>query len=175
MGNAGYSATESIIKNCYNTGEIKGNIKNPENNIDIGGIVGLQYSNISISNIYNVGKITINADGILNAGGISGFMTSGVGTNIYNIYNIGILEIKNTSGVNNVGSVIGNAPQKILNNCYYLKGTYDIGVGSETVTGVIELDNIEDFPTVLSIVNEENVFKEDKNKINNGYPILEWQ
>ena len=65
-----------------------------------------------------------------------------------------------------------------LKNCFYLQGTYDIGVaGNETFTGVTELQNISDFPTILSIVNgeDEAEFKEDKNNINNGYPILIWQ
>ena len=64
----------------------------------------------------------------------------------------------------------------MFKECYYLKGTYDVGVGeSENSTGVIQLDSIEDFPSVLDVVNGEGAFKEDTNNINNGYPILEWQ
>ena len=66
----------------------------------------------------------------------------------------------------------------ILDDCYYLKGTYSVGVGEGeegTSTGVTELDDISKFPNVLEVVNEEGAFKEDIKNINNGYQILEWQ
>ena len=47
--------------------------------------------------------------------------------------------------------------------------------GNETVIGVMELDSIDKFPSLLSVVNEEGAFKEDTAGINNGYPILDWQ
>ena len=53
-----------------------------------------------------------------------------------------------------------------LNNCYYLKGTYNVEVGeSGSSTGITELDDISDFPSVLEVVNGEGVFKEDVNNI----------
>ena len=42
-------------------------------------------------------------------------------------------------------------------------------------TGVIELDSIDKFPSVLEVVNVEGAFEEDRSNINNGYPILSWQ
>ena len=172
VGNIVYNVQESVLVNCYNTGEISGNVNNLEGNIDIGGIVGLQYSKVSISNIYNIGKIMINSEGNLNAGGISGYANSNAVVD--NAYNTGILQIQNVNGVNTVGSITGNFIT--LSNCYYLKGTYDVGVGeSGSSTGITQLDSIEDFPSVLDVVNGEEAFKEDTNNVNNGYPILEWQ
>ena len=38
-----------------------------------------------------------------------------------------------------------------------------------------EWDSLDDFPSVLDVVNNEGAFKADTNNINDGYPILEWQ
>ena len=74
------------------------------------------------------------------------------------------------------GSLIESYNIAIYERCYYLTGTYNVEVGGgETVTGVIGMDRIEDFPSVLDVVNREGAFKEDTEGINNGYPILECQ
>ena len=172
VGNVGYSGQETNIENCYNIGEISGNT----NNLAIGGIAGEQWMITSISNVYNTGKITINIKGnSLYAGGISGEAPSGAG-NIDDAYNTGILDIQNASVIDNVGSIAGELAQMTLSNCYYLKGTYNVGVaGSDSSTGVTEWDSLDDFPSVLDVVNNEGAFKADTNNINDGYPILEWQ
>ena len=161
------------LTNCYNSGEISGNT----NALNIGGIAGSQWTNSSINNVYNTGEIIINSQGDLYAGGISGHISSGTNS-IDNAYNTGILDIQNASNIENVGSIVGNLAQITLSNCYYLKDTYDVGVGgSETVTGVAEWDSLDKFPSVLEVMNlgEDRAFKEDTNNINNGYPILNWQ
>ena len=162
------------ISNCYNVGEIIGDARN----LRIGGIIGSYFKNITINNLFNLGKITVkNSDIFLVGGGIISGTYGGININIENTYNTGKIELINSNiTTKDVGSIIGNSDSATLNNCYYLKGTYDVGVGeSGSSTGIQEIDSIEDFPSVLDVVNGEGAFKEDTNNINNGYPILEWQ
>ena len=167
------------ISNCYNIGNI---IVNKEKNttteefLGIGGIIG-RASTTEINNVFNIGKIIIEKGSTdLKVGGIIG----GAGNNDINIivnnaYNEGKIEEDISVSGEQIGSISGNN-SITFNNCYYLKGTYDVGVGgSETVTGVSQLDSIDKFPNVLEVINGDNAFKEDSNNINNGYPILEWQ
>lgn len=69
----------------------------------------------------------------------------------------------------------GSANRIEFNSCYYLSTTAKKGAGSGSENGINKLDNIVDFPSLFSIINSENAFKEDTNKINNGYPILVWE
>ena len=59
------------------------------------------------------------------------------------------------------------------------EGTDDKAIGIEggnvTKNSIEEVSDIKDMPTILSIINTENCFKEDTNNINKGYPILNWQ
>ena len=157
---------------CYNTGDITVS----EKYLYVGGIVGNQGNNTTIINVFNIGKITIkNAYMAANTGGIVGYgnyqyETEIANFNINNAYNIGTINIENANN-KIVGSISGNG-NITFNNCYYLKGTYDVG---GTVTGITELDSINEFPSVLEVVNGDEAFKEDTNNINNGYPILNWQ
>ena len=108
-------------------------------------------------------------------GGIVGQSYNIVSSNINNAYNIGNIETENKTS-QRIGSIIGMPSFVTLSNCYYLSGTYEVGIGENIESdSVKKLETINDFPSVLSIVNIENVFKEDTNNINNGYPILEWQ
>lgn len=96
------------------------------------------------------------------------------GGRIYNGYNTGKIEATNTIS-DYIGSIVGFANAEI-NNCYYLKGTYEKGIGVvENVQideEVKELESISEFPRIISVVNTENCFKED---INDEYPLLSWQ
>lgn len=60
-----------------------------------------------------------------------------------------------------------------LNNCKWQTGTYSKGIGLGN-GDTIESEE-KDMPSILSIINMENCFKEDTENINNGYPILTWQ
>ena len=142
----------------------------------IGGIISYQGKETEISDVFNLGKI-IGNDNTKNLiiGGIIGSCNSNINIDITNSYNTGKLETENNI-TTHIGSIAGDLKQMKLNNCYYLKGTYNVEVGeSGSSTGITELDDISDFPSVLEVVNGEGVFKEDVNNINNGYPILEWQ
>lgn len=175
LGNSGVNEVENNdIYNCYNTGEIvlDGNITSEKTRI--GGIIGQNYKT-TLTNVYNIGNITIKgANTNICVGGIAAGYANG---KIYNGYNTGdIMAINTTSDY--IGSIEGLKAGEI-SNCYYLKGTYIKGVGvisgGQVDDGVVELENISEFPSILSIVNTENAFKEDTNNINNGYPLLNWQ
>ena len=157
------------ISNCYNKGRIIANIKNGR----IGGILGVNISTNIIENVYNSGRIQIKSKYVSFLGGIIGEFSNNISTNVEEAYNTGSLEVENAS-VYKGGSISAtNLP--IFNNCYYLKGTYSVGVGEGSSTGITELQNISDFPTVLEVVNAENAFMEDVNNINGGYPILKME
>ena len=163
------------LSNCYNIGDVIG-IR--EGNLEgdlfgIGGIIGGLSSNVEINNVFNKGNvISKNGNSDFSVGGIvGGTIETAANIAINNAYNVASIDANGLNS-NQVGSIAGNA-SITFNNCYYLKGTYDIGVaGNETITGVTELDSIDKFPSVLEVVNEEGAFKEDVNNINNGYPIL---
>ena len=166
----------SEISNCYNLGQIIGNSEN----LRIGGIVSNQEvsNNITINNVFNMATIEIKNSNVYAVGGIIGLTAEeNSNANLNNAYNIGTIN-KGNSTTQQIGSIAGtNRTNSIkFNNCYYLKETYSVGVGgSGSSTGVTELNSIDKFPSVLSVVNRDGVFKEDTNNINNGYPILEWQ
>ena len=168
------------LSNCYNVGDVIGtkNGNTAQGNIfGIGGIIGRQSSNSTVENVFNIGKVTsTNSSTDLRVGGITGGggIANATNVSINNSYNTGLIEANGLSN-EQVGSIAGSN-LITFSNCYYLKETYSIGVaGSETSTGVTKWDSIEDFPSVLSVVNVEGAFKEDINNINNGYPILYYQ
>ena len=163
------------VSNCYNVGDITG-VKNGDKTTDIwlfriGGIIGVQ-NNAEITNVFNVGKVIItNSTMDLIVGGIVGQANDKTTSKINKAYNIGSIEADGLSS-SQVGSIAGN-DSVTLSKCYYLKGTYDVGVGgSETSTGITELDSIDKFPSVLEVVNGEGAFEEDSSNVNNGYPVL---
>ena len=103
---------KGIISNCYNKGEVNGNNY-------IGGVVG---NNVGtpINNCYNTGNVNGN-DYI---GGITGCEVSSNGK-VSNCYNIG----KISGTTTRIGSIVGESSAQSIINCYYLKGTADVGIG----------------------------------------------
>ena len=165
----------SSIKNCYNLGKLISNIKE---NSNTGGIIGHQeISNCEINNVFNLGKIEIKEPDIYSVGGILGVRNGNIKINMIDVYNTGKIEANNIAPNSMIGAITGTNVLDLItfNNCYYLESSYDTGLYYGSSEGIQELDSIEDFPSVLSVVNSEGAFKEDTNNINNGYPILEWQ
>ena len=164
------------MSNCYNSGKIIGNASN----LYIAGIIGFfkNRETTIIDNVFNTADIEIKENSIdIDIGGI-GAESYGRVVQINNAYNIGNVNINTKSpNIQRIGGVlaINLSNSIILDDCYYLKGTYSVGVGEGASTGVTELDDISKFPNVLEVVNEEGAFKEDIKNINNGYQILEWQ
>ncbi len=164
------------LENSYNTGNIifKGKIDD-NNDTHIGGIIGKNY-NITSKNVFNKGNITIEGENKnIRIGGIAGGYAAG---HIINGYNVGKIAALNTQS-DSIGSIIGSKSGN-CKNCYFLKGTYDKGIGTlkdegQKYEGVEEKNTIQEFPTILEIVNKDGSFKDDINNINNKEPILNWQ
>ena len=171
LGNSGESFS---IVNCYNSGQIAVNATETRTS----GILGLMASKDSnISNVFNIGKILLENgkyESSSGAGGILGVVIAeATNSSINNAHNTGAIELKNTIN-QNIGSVAGYIKDSLtLSDCYFLTGTYDVGIGYGKSTGVTKVDTMN--KSVLEVVNGENAFKADTNNINNGYPILEWQ
>ena len=170
--------TSGKMYNCYNVGSISGNS-------NMGGIVSSNSGKIYMC--YNVGNITSTGDyvgGITGAnsgtlydcynsqntiqgqryvGGICGWNQKG---EIYNCYNTG-----NITGVNTVtGGIIGSNGA-IVKNCYFLENKINNGNGI-TIEG-ITLKKDSEMKEIYSLLSSN--FKKDKENINQGYPILNWQ
>ena len=197
---AGIVGTESqagaVIENCYNKANIKGNANFVAGIVgtntgkilccfnlgtivgeqSIGGICGSQ-NNYEIENCYNGGTIgSSSVDKFFSySGGIIGHNNGG---RVANCYNIG-----EVTGKNFVGGIIGGQSiSENVQNCYYQKGSAIGGVNGQDYPNQVEvLDNkmtnlINLIQNQIEIDNEMvNVWKEDTENINNGYPILYWQ
>lgn len=166
------------VINCYNSGEIVAEGNTESNFFRVGGIVAYQDLNSEVANVFNIGGIKVDiqtSNGNLLVGGIAGSTNWSDTVKMNYAYNTGKIELESAIS-QNIGSISGNLKLATLNNCYYLKGTYDVAIGNDdSIKGIQELDSIDEFPSVLEVVNGEGVFKEDTNNINNGYPILQWQ
>lgn len=178
----------SEIKNSYNIGNVKGVTQ------FAGGIVGYNDSNGLVTNCYNAGTIYVNGYnsggisggnigkinktynlGIINGnvadGGITGqFASQG---EIHNSYNTGTVS-GNSGGI--IGIIYGNQFQ--LSDNYYLdtsaaNGVYD--TSGANIDGTVSALTINEMPSILSVVNNDNAFTEDTLNINNGNPVLKWE
>lgn len=175
VGNGGVDYKQYSLENSYNTGNIflKGRIDNADT--CIGGIIGKNY-NITSKNVFNKGDIKVEGENKkIRIGGIAGGYAAG---HITNGYNVGKITAPNTQS-DSIGSIIGYKDGN-CKNCYFLKGTYDKGIGTlgnegQKNEGVEEKNDILEFPTILEVVNKDGSFKEDINNINNKEPILNWQ
>lgn len=170
-------STSNII-NCYNSGEIveKGTTTESKD-YKIGGIIANLPKNSEVTNVFNTGNIKVQtSNNYLQIGGIAGATGCSDTVKINNAYNIGKIKLENSNS-QNIGSISGSMKLVTLSNCFYLAGTYNVGVGKGDSTGIIELQSISDFPSVLNVVNSgnESAFVEDTNNANDGYPILNWQ
>ena len=161
------------IKNCYNTGKISMDSKENESNEQ--RIAGIASIGNNIENCYNLGEIKVTTNSTLIS--IGGIEAVGYSESIKNSCNSGKIQIESEANVEKIGAIIGDntygGVPSALNNCIWQKGSYSkgIGLGSGDALEVEE----KNMPSVLSIINIENSFKEDTNNINNGYPILNWQ
>ena len=102
--------------------------------------------------------------------GSSSFLTGGIfGSNLYTVevekcYNFGIVE-------KGEGFAIGNVSGGNIIDCNYLENTAKQATKMPSVISVLMTDN-EQVEWNGEMVD---VWKEDTENINNGYPILFWQ
>lgn len=160
------SVGKTII-NCYNAGSITSS-----SNDSYARAGGIAYG-CDVSNSYNLGLVkAIGGENTqIQIGGIESHTE---GKNITNSYNIGTIEYEG-GNIFRIGAILGAGGENgTIANCSYLATSAEKGMGTGTdVTTRVE--NIENMPTVLSVINAENCFREDTNNINKGYPILNWQ
>lgn len=160
------------ISNCYNAGNLKVSFDNEKaDQLYVAGIM-LGVGN-TIENCYNLGEIDCKNNKIY----IAGIEANAQNGEINNSFNVGNLKASGTTI--KLGALTGHTANQIINNSKWLTGTADKAIGSEyvnvTKNNLEEISDIKDMPLVLSVINSENVFKADSNKINNGYPVLNWQ
>lgn len=200
----GIGAYWGRAENCYNTGKIKiiSSDMGLGSELAIGGIVANPQPSGYVRNCYNVGNIE--TEGSYGAGGITGFygniyncynvgdiegsssykggIEGGAASNfsIENCFNRG-----NVIGVR-AGGILGYNSTSNINGCYYLKGTAEGGINGKDIEGQAMPLEESEMPSVMEVIstgveqvewNGEmvDVWKEDTENINNGYPILFWQ
>ena len=166
-GICGYTQNNSYIKECYNTGMIIGINQ-------ISGISGYVDSTY-IENCYNLADISNSASNGEIVSGIGNIRT-GIIKNCYNIGNIttgsvyaGGISAINTTDLSNIQ----------ISNCYYLNTINVKGINNQEVSGMAEGKTSDDMKlaTFVQLLNNENtdIWVQDTNNVNNGYPILSWQ
>ncbi len=198
----GIASYWTSIENSYNTGKIEiisSNIS-MSSVLAIGGIEANQQTS-SLKNCYNAGNIEVGRT--YGAGGITGFY--GNISNCYNIgkvegnsyYLAGIIggsdSTDTITGCYNTGNIIGDGSSGVSGNgkgnikeCYYLEGSALGGIKGQDIEGQAMPLPKSEMPSVISVLMTDNeqvewngqmvdVWKEDTNNINNGYPILYWQ
>ena len=168
-GIVGSCGQDRNIGNCY-SGTIEVKSLEKGSGTYTGGIVGDHRG--TILNCYNLSNVSDNN----NAGGINGGSGGSVKGVINNCYSLGKITGKQSGGI--------SASSKVeTSNCFYLKGTAPGGVNSVDITGQAEPLEKSEKPSVIEVIQNQievngemiNVWKEDTNNINNGYPILYWQ
>ena len=179
-GLVGTMQDNCLIRNSGNSGSIQANST-------VGGILGISNGQVQIESCYNIGDVRSDET---NAGGIVGVNNgevincyntgniSGVGTNTGGIVGLGTGEskVENTYSKGNItssagGGIVGSLESGAIRNSYYLENTINGNNGF-----IYEGTNaINDNQLKIIYTSLGGAFKEDGNKINNGYPILSWQ
>lgn len=174
---------EGPIDKCYNFSE-KIKVTSLGENY-VGGIVGRNENNITNSynksrNLENVGIVSNGENAIRNcAGGIAGYNTSvsSISTSANDV------KVLAESGrLNYMGGICGynggsDAGFGKINDCKYriYNDLVYNAAGAGTISGNVEAsENYIVAEKIIEVINGDNMFKEDTNNINNGYPILIW-
>ena len=153
----------TIFEECYNIGEINGN--------NAAGITAsLVVEGSKVCNCYNFGKIKgKTTSGIVGDNGnkikiISCYNAGELeGTTKYEITNKGIIE--NCYYISNQGTAIGNALEVTGEQLKTLAPTLDKAYTIDEETGAVTISETE----------IQNVWKEDTENKNEGFPIFKWQ
>ena len=169
------NGVDSTINGCYNTAKIEGYYE--DGIMYVGGIMGNSSSSSGINrviNCYNIGKLSGESK-TLRIGGIVGYLFS----TVENCYNIAEIEGKATEELF-LGMVVGRTfdSNAIVNNCYYKKIGTLTGIGNRNDTeSMAQNEETMKSESFVQLLNQdaENIWKQDINNINNGYPILSWE
>lgn len=154
-----------------------GNLKSSKSEgIQCSGIVASP-GNGFITNCYSLANIELGDEhsSYVRVGGIVGENSAEI-INSYSCGKINYTKESSNSSIS-IGHFIGqNNANATITGGYLINGKYaGIGDLNQGIDQTVEYNSIDQMPTILSVINSENKFKEDSNNINNGYPILNWQ
>lgn len=159
---------KGTVRRCCNLGQITGT----GCTAGISGRVKPSAGTAQISSCYNGGTILGNMS---NVGGIAGYV-KGAQTSLKNCYNYGA--VKNTAGAF-TGGVIGNFYSGACENCFYLEGTWDFGLGAyapeDQTDGSTTRMPAADMQSAEFAAQLGGEFVPDAEKQNGGFPLLAWQ
>ncbi len=172
-GITGNNNTDGKIYNCFNLSNILTKKMGSEVNYN-GGIAGQCFNSV-IENCYNNGNISTvhTSENAVDIGGITGSVS---GSSIKNCYNTGKISLKSENAVNIFkGSLCGYIYSNgSISNSYYIANEGIGGIGySEGTTETILGKSEDELKNACSFLGD--AFKEDRENINNGYPIFTWQ
>ena len=161
------------IKNCCNTGEVSGTTSiSATDYVYVGGVCG--FNDGTIENCYNTGDVSgtgTSSYGYVYAGGVCGRNT---GT-IENCYNTGEVSGTGTStdGCAYVGGVCGRNYYGTIQNCYWLAGTADCGIGNPPGDTNAQSKTADEFASgeAAWLLNEPQTEK-PWGQGSNGMPVL---
>lgn len=167
------------ITNCISQVNIYNYLNNNKiTDYRIGGISGANEKDGKIENSYNCGNDNIMSNSSTSSTGYVGGI-AGLNLNkVNNVYSIG--KIIRSEKLNNfyLGGTIGKSNTNQNKNLYYLEEIFNVTeqdkvFNEETMLTKNELKDTK----LIEILNKNNsgIWKEDKNNINEGYPILFWQ
>ena len=173
-GIVGSTTNNVLVEKNFNNGNVEaygGNVET--NNSNVGDIIGL--NNGTILNCYNTGTIK---SAFNNVGGLVGLNRG----KLKNSYNIGSVD----SSSNVIGAIVGNNNEFFetstnilykgeISNCYSLDNIANnlVGVNNSIIGTECSYKNSDELKRLANTLG--NSFKEDTEKVNNGYPILNWQ
>lgn len=171
-GVCGYAELGSFIEKCYNTGNISA--YGVGQNTRVGGI---STGEARVESCYNTGNLTIESErGWPVSAGI--WCQSSNACKIYNCYNTGKTTINTTktAQLRNAGIIGYRVASTVIENCYWLSTASPEAIANSSSVSdkeVIEVESEDDMKKIASMLGDD--YTEDKNVINNGFPILKWQ
>jgi hypothetical protein len=124
-------ADNTVISNCYNTGEISATYSSAayssSASLQSGGICGITGNDVTISSCYNTGKISASGTATsvgAASGGICGWYANNV--TVSNCYNTGVISasgISTSASISYSGGICGGGINNVtINNCYNTGG-----------------------------------------------------
>ena len=172
-GIVGNTDNNALVERNFNNGNVEAYGGNEANSSNVGGIIGLNTG--TISNCYNTGTIK---SAFNNVGGLVGLNRG----KLKNSYNIGSVD----SSSNVIGAIVGNNNEFFetstnilykgeISNCYSLDNIANnlVGVNNSIIGIECSYKNSDELKRLANTLGSS--FKEDTEKVNNGYPILNWQ
>ncbi len=192
------SGGSCVIKECGVSG---GTVSTKSSSsVYMGGLVGYAYNAVSISDCYSTATVTANNSSYSRAAGLVGYASAGA--SVENCYALGSVNANSGYSGGLIGYVTGGySTRTTIKNCYSgaaVTGTnisysypfayvYNSYVDFENCYYDKDISNVKNANTqtnITQVTSDElkglagaldKGFRDDKQNINNGYPILAWQ